>query len=216
MARLFHLSRTTVARKLIFLAQLKSQLFTASLKAAAKATVVEFDDVETFEHSNCKPLSITLAVESGTRRILGFSVSQMPAKGHLAVFSRKKYGFRKDERPKGRAQLFTRLQSLVTPEVILKSDESPHYPKDVRKYFPKAEHQTFLGRRGSLTGQGELKKIVHDPLFSLNHTAAMLRANINRLARKTWCTTKKKERLADHLSLYVHYHNDVLLKNPSV
>ena len=46
-----------------------------------------------------------------------------------------------------------------------------------------------------------------DPLFALNHTAAMFRANVNRLIRRTWCTTKKRERLADHLTLYMAHHN---------
>ena len=54
------------------------------------------------------------------------------------------------------------------------------------------------------------KKVKFDPLFSLNHTFAMLRANVNRLFRKTWCTTKKPQRLADHLALYALYHNEVL------
>ena len=64
-----------------------------------------------------------------------------------------------------------------------------------------------------MVGQGELKKIGKDPLFSLNHTAAMLRANINRLFRRTWRTTKKPERLADHIALYVWYHNSELIQN---
>ena len=51
----------------------------------------------------------------------------------------------------------------------------------------------------------------YDPLFWVNHTAAMLRANVNRLIRRTWCTTKRADRLADHLALYVHFHNTVLL-----
>ena len=62
-----------------------------------------------------------------------------------------------------------------------------------------------------MTGQGELKKLRFDPLFALNHTCAMLRANINRLFRRTWCTTKKKECLEDHLAVYMDFHNRVLL-----
>ena len=46
-----------------------------------------------------------------------------------------------------------------------------------------------------------------DPIFSLNHTCAMLRANICRLIRKTWCTTKKRERLVDHIAIYTYLHN---------
>ena len=62
-----------------------------------------------------------------------------------------------------------------------------------------------------MTGQGELKKLRFDPLFALNHTCAMLRANINRLFRRTWCTTKKKERLEQHLAVYMDFHNRILL-----
>ena len=67
------------------------------------------------------------------------------------------------------------------------------------------------GRRGCVVGQGELKAIGFDPIFAFNHTAAMLRANMNRLFRRTWCTTKTIRGLEDHLALYVKYHNEELL-----
>jgi len=62
-----------------------------------------------------------------------------------------------------------------------------------------------------VVGQGELKRGGYDPLFSLNHTAAMIRANINRLFRRTWCTSKRIDRLEGHLLLYTDYHNRVLV-----
>ena len=65
------------------------KLWNQNFKPAAE---VEFDDLETFEHTKCKPLSVTLMVEYKTRRILGFEVSQMPAKGRIAHIARKKYG----------------------------------------------------------------------------------------------------------------------------
>ena len=77
--------------------------------------------------------------------------------------------------------------------------------------FPGKTHFRHKGGRGCITGQGELKKLRFDPLFSLNHTCAMLRANINRLFRKTWCTTKKKEGLERHLAVYMDFHNTRLL-----
>ena len=95
--------------------------------------------------------------------------------------------------------------NLAHPPV--KSDQNPHYPKDLKKAFPHATHETHKGQRGSIVGQGELKKIRFDPLFSLNHTCAMTRANMNRLFRRTWCTTKIPERLVDHFAIYAVYHN---------
>ena len=41
----------------------------------------------------------------------------------------------------------------------------------------------------------------------------MLRANVNRLIRRTWCTSKRIDRLVDHLTLYADFHNRVLLKH---
>ena len=206
-AKILNLSRTTIVRKFLFLAKRAEELFDDEKVEYPKSQAIEFDDMETFEHSKCKPLSITLAVEHKTRRILGFEVSQMPAKGKLASISRKKYGIREDHRPFARAKLFKSIKHLVADDARIKSDENPHYPNDVRRLFPNATHETHKGKRGCIVGQGELKKIGFDPLFSLNHTCAKLRADINRLFRRTWCTTKKPDRLWAHIMIYVIYHN---------
>ena len=208
-ARILKINRKTVARKNIFIGVKSEFLFRKGIIRGPKAKCVEFDDLETFEHTKCKPLSITLAVETGTRRILGLEVSVMAAKG-LLVDKAKKYGPRVDDRKAGRRRLFQKIRPYVEKGADIKSDENPHYPKDVKKFFPNSKHRIFPGRRGSLGGQGELKKIGFDPLFSLNHTCAMFRAHVNRLIRKTWCTTKKPERLYNHLMIYAHYHNEQL------
>ena len=205
------INRKTVVRKFLFLAAQAEIRLQTSLATHLPSKVIEFDDMETFEHSKCKPVSITLAVESKTRKILGLEVARMPAKGPLASISRRKYGLRPDERREARKALFRRLQPLVCREADIKSDENPHYPRDVGKYFPRGTHKTFKGKRGCVVGQGELKKVVFDPLFSLNHTCAMFRANVARLIRRTWCTTKRVDRLQAHLILYAEFHNSTLI-----
>lgn len=210
-AILLNISRTTVSRKFLFLAahiRFKNQKHYQLLGPVHE---VQFDDLETFEHSKLKPLSVTLAVERHSRRILGFEVSSMPAKGLLAHKSRKKYGRRLDERAQSRKRLFNRLKVKIHPQAIIQSDQNPHYLEDVKRYFPEANYLTTKGGRGAIVGQGELKKLGYDPLFTLNHTFAMLRDNINRLSRKTWATTKLASRLRDHIELYVYYHNQVLI-----
>lgn len=205
------INRKTVVRKFLLLGLEASRILTLWNQRQDKVKTLEFDDLETFEHSKCKPLSVTLAVEHQTRRILGFRVSEMPAKGKLSALSRKRYGPRKDFRKRARLSLFEELKPLLSSEVVIKSDQNPHYAPDVAQGFPKARHQTYKGRRGCVVGQGELKRGGFDPLFSLNHTCAMLRANINRLFRRTWCTTKLKERLALHIALYALNHNLILI-----
>ncbi len=149
-------------------------------------------------------------MEFKTRRILGLEVSRMAAKGLLTKLA-EKYGPRLDDRSEGRQRLFETLKDIISERVEIKSDSNPHYIKDVATTFPSAKHLRYLGKRGAITGQGELKKGGFDPLFSLNHTCAMLRANVNRLFRKTWCTTKRADRLYAHLILYAQYHNEHLI-----
>lgn len=211
-ALLLSITRVTVARKLAFLAQKAQQRQAKWLKSQPKVTQVQFDDLITLEHTQCKPLALSLAIEAGTRKILGFEVSALPASGPLAAFARNKYGPRPNGRPLALRRLFETLKQAVDPAVAFQSDEDPLYPPLVRRHFPGAKHVRHKGGRGCISGQGELKKLVFDPLFSLNHTCAMLRANINRLFRRTWCTTKKAERLRQHVAVYVEFHNTVLLK----
>lgn len=204
------LNRKTVARKLEALGfHSASELARLNRRRPHKSRVIEFDDLETFEITKCKPVSVTLAVEARTRRILALEVSSMPAKG-LLVHKAKKYGSREDGRSLARDRLFTTLKDLVVEDALIKSDSNPHYPSDVKRHFPKARHATYVSRRSSLGGQGELKKTGFDPIFSLNHTCAMARYKISRLIRRTWCTTKRMDRLWLHLQIFAHAHNQQL------
>ncbi len=209
-AIILNVHRITIARKFRFLAREARRSQENFIKSLNKVHHIQFDDLETFEHSKCKPLSVALAVEFKTRKILSYAVSQMPAKGHLSKLAREKYGYRKDERDRGWNSMFASLNGVASETARFDSDMNPHYPRHLRNFFPKAIHQTSESRRSTITAQGELKKVGFDPLFSLNHTCAMFRANINRLFRKTWCTTKDRDRLSDHIAIYVDFHNQEL------
>ena len=213
-AKLLHTNLKTVARKLKFLAAEARAGMEEDLAPFEEQPVanVQFDDLETSIHTKCKPASVSLAVEPKSRKILGFQVAQMPAKGRLTKIAVKKYGPRPDHRPRSWVELMHGLTRYAKPDASFLSDENPHYPKYLNHFFPNAIHETTPGGRGSIAGQGELKKLKFDPLFALNHTCAMLRANINRLIRKTWCTSKTIQGLIDHLSIYVRYHNRVLTR----
>src|SRR5690606_5706477 len=127
-AFLLKINRKTVVRKFIFLGLYSYHYLLEDRKKYSAATEVEFDDLETFEHSKLKPLSVIALIETGSRRILGFRVARMPAKGLLAKKALKKYGPRKDERRHQRQSLFNEVQSFIAPEALIKSDENPHYP----------------------------------------------------------------------------------------
>lgn len=173
----------------------------------AKAASIQFDEMESFEHSKCKPLTMPIAVESGTRKILSLRVGKISAKGNLAAISRKRYGRRFCERKRCIEEVFKEVAQCFDPNGIIKSDESAHYPRAIKRHFPLAKHLAFKGKRGCVVGQGELKGGGFDPLFSLNHSYAMFRDNLKRLSRRTWCTTKRPDCLEALMFLYAWYHN---------
>ena len=207
-AKFLNISRTTVDRKFIYLAkkaELQNKKFIASQKQ--KVMHLQFDDLITSEHTKLKPLAISLAVDADRRFILGLEVSVIGAFGHLVQISRRKYGPRINNHKEGLERLFTSISGTIHLNAKVSTDEDTKYAGFVKKHLPHREHLQYKGGRGAIVGQGELKKLKYDPLFMLNHSCAMLRANINRLARKTWCTTKLKERLKMHLDIFMSFYN---------
>lgn len=214
-ARELSVNRKTVVRRIIWMGFAAQRTLAILNELRPRLTLLQFDEMETFEHTKCKPLSIPIAVDPLTRWIVGYGVAKMPAKGKLAEISRKKYGPRADERASERNRFFEQVSDFVEPGAKIYSDMNPHYRPEVKKHFPDSEHITYKGRRGCVVGYGELKEGRFDPLFTLNHTCAMIRDNVKRLARRTWCTTKKPKRLELYLALYVLRHNLDLIRNPS-
>ena len=203
----------TVARKLKYLAEcarVEQEKFLEVLKKTP-ACYVQLDDLITIEHTKLKPLTVSVMVDTTTRKILGAQVAQIPAFGHLAKKSVEKYGKRESHHELGLEKLFSKTKNAIHSEAVIESDEHKLYPSLIRKNIKNAKHKTYPSIKGCVVGQGELKRTDNDPLFIINHTLAMLRDNIKRLTRKTWCTTKDPERLKDHLDLYIRFHNEVLV-----
>lgn len=211
-ARLLGIHRTTVERKLAYLAKKAGQSHKVFLQdLRAKVVHLQFDDLITSEHTKMKPLTVSLGVDAKNRFILGAKVERIGAFGHLAKLSRLKYGPRPNCHARALEELFAKIAPTVALGAIIESDEHTFYPSVVARWLPGRTYHRYPGGRGAIVGQGELKKLPHDPLFILNHSCAMLRANINRLIRKTWCTTKRPERLQQHLDVFIDYYNRVYL-----
>ena len=100
--------------------------------------------------------------------------------------------------------------TVLPPNVHFETDGHKHYASLIKHYFPNATHEVFPSVRGAVVGQGELKKTHFDPLFTINHFLATMRAQINRLVRRTWCTTKLPDRLSDHIDVLIDEFSDHL------
>ena len=183
----------------------KSKLI--EMRQTLDSHLIGFDEMESFEHTKCKPLTMPIAVDMEDRRILSVGVGEIAAKGKLAKISRTKYGIRKCQRSEFLQSMLENIKQCASDQVEFLTDKSPHYPHVLGKYFPDALHIAYKGRKPTVVGQGELKEGGYDPLFNLNHNLAMIRYGVKRLARKTWCTTKKKENLYHFLNIYAYHHN---------
>ncbi|WP_146037749.1 IS1 family transposase [Halobacteriovorax sp. DA5] len=208
-ARVLRIDRKTIARRMDILEKRALRNHAKLIKHLEnnKISHMQFDDMITHEHTKMKPLSISLAVDKKTRLILGAEVSQIPAFGHLAKKSRKKYGYRPSFHEVGLTQLFEKIYKTIDIDATVSSDMFKTYPKFISKYLSSCTYKTYEGGRSCVAGQGELKKKGYDPLFILNHTCAMFRDSINRLVRKTWCSTKSPRRLQQHLNIFISYYN---------
>ena len=211
-AKLLKVSYSTVVKRTRYLAGHCRKELGKQYAEMTNIRFIQFDELQTIEHTKCKPLANAVAVNSETREILGFEVSSMPATGHLSKISRQKYDYRPDHRREGVLKLLRKMKPMMHAHVQILSDFCPFYASAVKEVFPQASHHQVLGEKACVAGQGELKKVGKDPLFYINHTLAMLRANINRLIRRTWSTTKDPVRLMDHLAIYTYYHNRFIIQ----
>jgi len=202
-SRLLKMTYRNTYKKFLWLGR---QAQTKKQALSHNAQVLYFDEMETIEHTKCKPLSIALIVNE-KYEILEAKVAKMPAKGRLTVFSNKKYGKRKDERELALQSGFTGLGPKLTniPKLI-KSDAKPSYRKFVLQHFPGVSYQVH-SRINKEHQQSRLHEKKHkrnfDPMFAINQRCAKLRADIKRLTRRSWCTTKRPENLQLHLDLYI-------------
>ncbi len=207
------INRKTVVRKFKYLAQVARLNQERRIAKLKDVDLVQMDEMETFEHSKCKPLSIALAVVPGTRIIIGARASEMPAKGLLASISLKKYGPRKDDRKREFQVVLATMRLVTKKDLWVVSDKKSVYPKWIREVLPEAIHFRTKGRRGCVAGYGEMKEGGRDPLFYLNHTAATIRDNLARMLRRTWCGSKKIVFLQEALDLHTDFHNEMMTKD---
>ncbi|AHI06085.1 putative transposase [Bdellovibrio bacteriovorus W] len=167
---------------------------------------VFFDEMESIEHTKLKPLTIALAVNEHYQ-LLGVQVGSIPAKGHLANIAYRKYGYRANESSDKINELLLSIRSKVESIQEIKSDAKPLYKNLVKNIFPNVPYKQFTSRDNKEKRREQKylssEKRIHDPLFPLNHTCAVLRDHIKRLARKSWCTSKIKEHLELNIYLYI-------------
>ena len=205
MALVLGVNRKTVIRKFLFLAALTRQFHKAYVQKGLLSTHhAQFDEMESFEHTRLKPVTIAVVVNAKSGEIIDAKVASLSYKGPLAAFAFQKYGPRPNHAARAIKQSLRTLRACANPELLVTTDLHPAYPRHLRAVLPKATHHRV---RSHLPDVRRDRSNPNDALFTLNYTAAKIRNDLSRMARKTWVTTKKYSRLQAHLNLYIAWNN---------
>jgi transposase-like protein len=157
------------------------------------------DEAESFETSRLsRPVTIPVLVHGESRFIVAIGVGAMaPRRRELAE---PRVPRRVSESSKVVRACLARLVRWVERDSVLASDQKASYVRILRELDPtrKLHHVRYSGR---------LPRGPKSPLFEVNHTNAMLRDGNARLKRRTWCVSKKRERLWRQLGLYALWRN---------
>ena len=209
-ARDLAISRTTVARIIKWLSILKAEENERFLEALGIQKTIYIDEMKTFIHSQCRPVTIAMAVNEHYK-MLGFEISTVvPNSRRLIRIATKKYGKPKDNSTEGFVKLLRSIAPLCNEQTTIMTDKHPIYANLIKKNLTFKQHCRYKSKPAAIAGQGELKEKGKDPLFPINHVFAETRSRVARLARATWCTSKTIQGLADNLTVYMHYHNTVV------
>lgn len=210
-AKNLNISYSTVYHRFLWLSILAKSAHESFLKDLKEVDQVYLDEMESIEHTKLKPLTIPMIVNQ-KQQFLGVSVGRLAAKGHLAEFSRKKYGYRPSEGDQKMKELLSLVPENIKPQVV-HTDGKLSYEKMIQEKWPGVTHQIHVRRSEKVKEEPHLKlhKKSFDPMFAINQRCAKLRADVNRLIRRSWCTTKRPENLLGHLMIYVCYNNSVKL-----
>jgi len=211
-ARILGVARDTAARKVGWLAtQAHHRTHIRNIDDGGIITShVQFDELETFECSKYQPIGVSFAVRAKTGEIIDIEVAKKSAETRKG----KSRGWTLDHTKAACESVMATVRKCLKPGGTIATDGSRMYGAVIPKAVPGADHRPYVRSEVSKEAKddpvlniAQNKRANHDPLFMVNHMCAKLRADISRLARRTWATTKKLERLQDHLLIYTAFQN---------
>ncbi len=191
-ARVLGVNRKTVNKHFLRMShKARSENLRNLVNKEIVSTFVQFDALETFEHTKRKPLGVWFSVRAKTGEIVSAKVHRTDIRA-LAMSKREilKWNRQTNKESSLIDFLLETKKSLNRAYSVLGCDGFRQSRKIAENICGDISHIITLG---------ENKKI--------DLSIRKLRNDISRLQRKTLCSTKKAERLQNHLDLYINYHN---------
>ena len=208
-ARVLRVSRRTVERRFVWLAQHATRFHAAHLAGASLPGPFMLDELETFEGNRYQPVTVPVLIEPRSLFLIASSVGPLRRKGRMTQAQRLRryeherlHGRRPSESSAAVRTVLKRLGQCVVSQgpVVLHSDR--------RSLYARLGRRQFGGRFAWAPHSPAVRRDRRNPLFPINHTNARLRHFLARLRRRSWCVSKRRLRLQQHLqiaALWVNY-----------
>ena len=156
-------------------------------------TYVQFDELETFEHTKKRPLGVQVSIRAKTGQIISTKICKIPVKALSVSKNYTAYWNSKVNRETAITDMLLETKKTLSNKFSTVACDNAKQPVSIaKKIFNKENIQVY-------NSYSKNKRI--------DLTFLKMRQDISRLRRRTLATTKKKENLQKHLDLYTDYHN---------
>lgn len=169
------------------------------------------DEQETYEHDRrLQPVTLPILVNWRTFFILHAETAPLPARGGLRAADRIRKAAKEKVHGRRTSGSSEAVASCFSAWSRVHGRGLAHLITDRKSTYPRLFKQHFGARAGMhVRVSSREARNRFNPLFPINHTLAMLREHISRLARRTWAASKQRERLTDHVWIWIAWRNYV-------
>jgi len=213
-ARILECSRDTVERLHRKMGRISREYHELILRAnyGEVGGVFQLDELETFEtHRLARPVTVPVLIERKSYFVLYTEVAPMGPRGRLHPAAQKRK--ESDEALYGKRQSGSRIavqQAFELLRKMLPEDKLLNIQTDRKSTYRSLLRQIFSDCLGSHVRESSRRRRDYsNVLFPINHTLAMMRDGISRLVRRSWGASKLRERLKDHMAIWMVYRNYV-------
>ncbi len=213
-ARILGCSRDTVARlhkKMGHICREYHQIHLQANRGKLSGSF-QLDELETFEtHRLVRPVTVPVLIEKHSYYVIHTETAPMAPRGRLHPAAKRKkeadaalHGKRRCGSRKAVMRTFNLLRELLSNDQLL------DIQTDRKSTYRSLIHLIFSDCLGShIRESSRRRRDYHNILFPINHTLAMMRDGISRLVRRSWGVCKRRQRLDDHLAIWMAYRNYV-------